>query len=803
MVLDSIHILILTFGLVIISIMMFLILGYLITPFFVEILARGDDASYKYNENDFLRVKSPLSSQNLFPKLIIDKEQGEYSISFGSDRILNEGLVRIHFQEDWYSSIPRGKEKPLILLNIDESRATDNLGLSRVTRLIWKLNNNIKIHTVFREYDKSPFIIFELFFPKKMTEISTGKFNNPIMIFPSFLNLSPNNRVFTFRNDLFAPPTPKLSKPTSSPVMFYDDDLNSFIISPLKHFLLCLIGNKENRIECGLEGEIESIPENFSLWFICYFGKGINSSFFEWGNLLLKYYKAERKSPYADSILSHLGFWTDNGAYYYYRTEKGLSYEQTFEKIDRYAQNIDLPLRYYQLDSWWYKKAYRWMPFRIIKLFIGGNLAWEPLEENFPSGLATLSKKLRKPFIAHNRWFAKNNIHFKEFPHVVENWWGHPTSYEFWEMIMKKCQEYNIVVYEQDWLKNQFEHFRYLRTSVSTAHQWLSNMAIAAEKHNISIQYCMPTPAFFLQALEFKAVTQIRCAQDYNARFPKSFYIPNFTQTSILAYAVGLWPFFDCFMSSTKPRSRYTEHYPNLTTLVSILSAGLVGPADQIGFLNRELLMKTCRSDGVLLKPDRPATPIDLMFQCHSKYYIISTETQKGDLTWNYVVMTNLFPKRVKDHTISLKELGITRQCILYDFKNQKCQEVDQDTLISADLNKNEFFYFILMPFIEKKFAFIGDPSKFVVCSNKQFPRINYDSHSIHAEINIVKDDIITLIIYSTILPQKVIINEKLILPQTSETLSTLNSWIYDTETNILRVKIEATKESITLEVLF
>lgn len=792
-------------GILILLLFIVSVLGYYLTPFYLERLAEKDDATYQYRKKTYMEEPFyQLTQQDPFPQLNVDKESGLYSVMFGDKRTLQDGLVKIHFSGKWYSSQPEKTEQSLILIEYEVSTEEDHLGMHTVRRLYWQCENNT-IQTVFKEYQKSPILIFGCHFPEGLDNVSTKDFYEPIIVFPSFKNLSFNKKIFTFRNNLFAPPTAKITKPTSSPILFYDNDLNTFIISSMNNFMLGLIRLNNGSIECGIEGEITAIPKDFIMNFIVYFGKGINQSFKEWGDILLKIYQTERKSSYADPILSYLGYWTDNGAYYYYRTEKGLNYEQTLEKLDNYVEHIKLPIKYYQLDSWWYKKAYRWMPFRIIKLFIGGNLEWAPLEKNFPNGLSKLSKKMKKPFIAHNRWFDKRNLHFRKYPHIIENFWGHPISYDFWHMVMKRCQDYNIVVYEQDWLKNQFEHFKYLRENVLTSRQWLQDMATAAERHNITIQYCMPTPAFFLQSIEFKSVTQIRCAQDYNARFPKSFYIPNFTQTSLLAYAVGLWPFLDCFLSSSRQtyKTRYKEKFPELVTLMSILSGGLVGPADQIGYLNKNLLMKTCRSDGLLLKPDRPATPIDLMFQRHGKYYITSTESKKGDLTWYYIVMTNFFPNRIKDNTISLKELGISQECIMYDFNKEKTKELKNKTPISIDLRKNQFYYFILAPLVEGKFAFIGNPLKFVVCSSKQFPSVKYTLDSLTIDIHGVKGEALEILVYSTVIPKKVILNANQIPQKLGEKSNYPDFWLYEIESKNVKIKFTLPKINSILLIQF
>jgi len=78
------------------------------------------------------------------------------------------------------------------------------------------------------------------------------------------------------------------------------------------------------------------------------------------------------------------------------------------------------------------------------------------------------------------------------------------------------------------------------------------------------------------------------------------------------------------------------EPNPEMETTIAALSAGPVGPSDMIGRLNKSThpsfsikllqerlnvlqyhiarIMQTCREDGLLLKPDRPATPLDAVF---------------------------------------------------------------------------------------------------------------------------------------------------------------------------------------------
>ena len=70
----------------------------------------------------------------------------------------------------------------------------------------------------------------------------------------------------------------------------------------------------------------------------------------------IRYLVLRYKMLYARTIF--LGFWTDNGAYYYYKTlEPNVNYEDTL--IELYGKFLakKLPMKYIEIDSWWYFKS--------------------------------------------------------------------------------------------------------------------------------------------------------------------------------------------------------------------------------------------------------------------------------------------------------------------------------------------------------------------------------------------------------------------------------------------------------------
>lgn len=53
------------------------------------------------------------------------------------------------------------------------------------------------------------------------------------------------------------------------------------------------------------------------------------------------------------------------------------------------------------------------------------------------------------------------------------------------------------------------------------------------------------------------------------------------------------------------------EPMPETQTLLALLSGGPYGVADKVGSINRSLVMRTCRDDGLLLRASKPITMLD------------------------------------------------------------------------------------------------------------------------------------------------------------------------------------------------
>jgi len=791
---------------IIIGFALLCIIAYLSLPWIFKIFVSPlFNASYKYDSDDFdddLRDK-PITEQLDQPEIVINDKDGSYSISFGKSREFSQGIAKIHYDGKVYSNGDI-KDKHAKQLELEEMKTTPiegELGKGKQTTMFYSLENTDNtIELSIKTYHKKSFIIFSLTAPKGLQHTSTGEYEDLIIGFPSFYNKSPNKTVFTYRHSIFCPPSREIDT-TSAPVILYDDDLNCAIISPLDRFLNAAISEeKDGRINCGIQGEIKELPEGYTQSFILYFGKGINKPLEELGNIILNYHDYSRKGQYADLVCSHLGYWTDNGAYYYYKTERGLNYEDTLVAVRKYFDQKDIPIRYFNFDSWWYlkhtNKVFTTIFRPIVRLMGGGlygnTLRWETDPEKFSTDLQTFyEERFKLPITAHNRRWDARSPYLNEFDFITYKNHACPLNIEFWDWLMGHAKNSGIMVYEQDWMKNQIDSMPQLREDITTMEKWLNSMAVAAKKHDINVFYCMQTPAILLYSIKHPNITITRCSGDYNHRWPLTYRYVHSTQTNILIHAFGLNSHPDVFRSRSMEESfirPFGEKYPVFKCLYQILNAGVVAPGDKKENVNWNLLKKTCRGDGLLYKPDKPLTANDLMFKKHKKYYICDTYIKRDNLYWRFVLVSNIWPRRVKETSISAEELGYTQEkYVLYDYFKDEMRIVSREQKIPlGELDKYGYKYLIFVPLFPNNMAVIGSTNKFIPCSKKQFTNIKREEKALELTIEELEGAEMPILLFSQSEPIKVKWKDQGELERGKGE----NKWNYDKKTNRLSISL-------------
>eukprot|EP00755_Sulcionema_specki_P005652 Sspe_Gene.33353::Locus_16286_Transcript_1_1_Confidence_1.000_Length_2525::g.33353::m.33353 len=424
---------------------------------------------------------------------------------------------------------------------------------------------------------------------------------------------------------------------------------DAVVVSPSSNFMAQVFEKTdENTLSSGIMGSVTGVPNGFSLSTMLFHGdNGVNNVMSAWGTSLRKRYNKTTDVMDKDLAVRYLGYNTDHGAYYYYHSEPGKNMMETLYDVRAKGREQQIPYRYILLDSWWYYKG------------VGGGVAnWTVRPDVFPPGgdaaLKAFTEKTQWPVTGHNRYWSSNTGYAKknggdwEFSDdgaemVV------PMEQGFWDYLLGKSKAWGLSTYEQDWLYNEFNGVPLLQRDPTWARRWLMQMGSAAQKHGLTIQYCMAYPRHALQSVEIQQVTQIRSSDDYVPGRDKTPGDWNLGGSSILAHALALAPFKDNYWTSSfEPGGscgNTTEPGVVLHSAISSFSAGPVTPSDGIAYANKSLIMMSATSEGRLLQPDRPMTYADDMIAWNAagdnKGHLWTSYTTVGSLRFD-IVFTQL-----------------------------------------------------------------------------------------------------------------------------------------------------------------
>ena len=155
----------------------------------------------------------------------------------------------------------------------------------------------------------------------------------------------------------FAPPQFAANE-ICTPWLLFDDRANALVVSPASHYMVAtMLGDGRQKLASGLNPELRNLPPGFSYQTVLAFGQGINRTWDLWGRAVLRLAGAKRPGQDADVVLKYLGYWTDNGASYYYNYDPERGYAGTLKALVERYRAEQIPLHYLQLDSWWYCKS--------------------------------------------------------------------------------------------------------------------------------------------------------------------------------------------------------------------------------------------------------------------------------------------------------------------------------------------------------------------------------------------------------------------------------------------------------------
>jgi hypothetical protein len=550
-----------------------------------------------------------------------------------------------------------------------------------------------------RVYHDHPVVLFTVTAKAAVSDTS-------VLRFPRFSDFPRGLRGFSYGDREFAPPTFGLEH-NGTPWLLYDERRHAAVLSPASNFMIASMhGDGRFEIASGLNPAVTAVPAGFSYTSLMVLESGINAAWEEWGQALLSLIGAKRPANDADVGLRYLGYWTDNGATYYYNYDAALGYAGTLRALVERYHSEGIPIRYLQLDSWWYYKSFTAPDGRIGTFHTkglppeewnryGGLLRYEAHPKLFPEGLAGFEQQIGLPLITHNRWIDPTSPYHQRYrisgyAALDPGWWREIIGY---------LSAAHVVTYEQDWLNVIYDNSPELASTPGAGEAFTDGMARAARDKGLTLQYCMPQPRHFLQGARYDNLTTIRVSGDRLARDKWD----SFLFTSRLASALEIWPWTDVFMS------RETDNL-----LIATLSAGMVGIGDRIGEEDAGNLRHSVRADGVIVKPDTPLVPLDAMYlAAPHEPMLAAAHTDHGALRSAYVLVYS----RSADASpagFTPAEVGVPSEAYVYDARRQLVRRLSAAQRLDFSLATDDWAYYIVVPISRSGIALFGDAGMFV-----------------------------------------------------------------------------------------
>lgn len=482
-------------------------------------------------------------------------------------------------------------------------------------------------------------------------------------------------------------------------------------------------------VRCGWHGDLDRVPAGFASELALFAGPGPRRVLEAWGALLRRRARTPERSRRADASVSHLSYWTDNGGAYWYRSEPGLDLPTTLERTLAGLREQRVPVRCVELDSWFYPhEQSRPLNPGASDVPPTGAMAWEPRADLLPEGVAGLRRRLGDaPLVLHGRHFASRSPYWERHPAWRDGERAHPAEPDaFFDELLAQAADWGAVQYEQDWLVESFLGVRGLREAPGRARAWQESLDRAAASHGLSLLWCMATPADFMQTVTLSRVAAIRTSGDYKYLVGSASLWTWFLHGSALARALGLLPFKDVFLSSREGDGRDGDPAAEVEALLSSLSAGPVAIGDRLGRTDRALVLRTCRDDGLLVKPDAPIAALERCYRAHAVLEAAPLLGEAWSLhpagRWIYLAALHAHrggaPLRFELALAELGEVAPREPVLAWSWRSGACERVDPGGSLAYELAPGDWDYRVLCPLLPGGIAVLGDPARYATAGD-------------------------------------------------------------------------------------
>jgi hypothetical protein len=520
-------------------------------------------------------------------------------------------------------------------------------------------------------------------------------------------------------------PAPNLHSPPVLGVLLTRVEDRHVLLAPLDHPHEQVIGVADGGLVWGWHGDLDEVSAGFSTTLGIYVGRSAGQLLDQWGSDV----RAGRphRSRAGNPITSHLSYWTDNGAAYWYRTEVGRTIGTSVAEAVEALRADGVPVNAVELDSWCYQHE---VPRPITEIGYpdevppSGMLRWEPRADAFDvptmdrDPLEQFAERLgHPPLVIHSRHISPRSPYLDDGEWWVDALAAHPVDPQFFRRWFDDARRWGVCAVEQDWMLMYWFGVRALRSAPDRAAAWQRALDALAGESGVDLIWCMATPADIVYAAQLDHVVAVRTSDDYRFASDPALLWTWYLTVNRLAASLGLNAFKDCFFSSRPVEGDDAidgDEHAELEALLACMSAGPVGIGDRIGHTDRELVLRTCDSDGRIRHVDRPLGMVDASLfgepaSGERLAWATTTSTHDGKV-WTYVVAINTATERrpIAD-VLDLGTIGLSGQRAVYDWRQRS---VHTNGALSVELAPRDWALWVCAPPGERADA--GDLSKYV-----------------------------------------------------------------------------------------
>jgi len=660
--------------------------------------------------------------------------------------LATDGTVKVRLNgQDWFGpgrpSLPPAVGKPFAV--------TDDLGAATSVTVV---EGDVRCSVL--AYTNLPLLVFRCETITDLTDVATGAFDQPSVAWPTFRpsqraeDDTPNGlRALVFQHCEFALPSnagPSLDDwfllphrpPTGWPMLLTADEGRTLLLAPLNAFHEQILGLNRGTVRCGWHGDLETVPAGFTTDLAVLAADGPRAALDAWGRMLLNAAGTVRPGRWPDSLGSRPSYWTDNGSAYWYKTEPGHDVAGSIGAAVDDLRARGVPIGAVQLDSWFYPHA-ELRPFDTDEWVVPPSAltSWDVRPDVLPDGIAPLRRRLHDlPLVAHIRHLSANAPIASETPTWIDGAYAAPSRPETYERWLDQCVAWGVETLEHDWLAEVFFGVRPMRSEPGRATAWQEGIDSAARERGITLQWCMGTPADFAQTTTLTQVTSVRSSGDHGYIASAGQLWAWFCSTNALVRSLDLMPFKDVFRADPEVAGQNGEP----EALLSALSTGPVGLGDRVGRHDPALALRTCRADGILVKPHTAVAATDESLLSgpafNSTLLVAECGSEHPAGHWTYVVAMHANPAdepisgEIRVASLSRRD-GITGSergrkfwsaagLVAWDWRKGTATRLAGDATIPVTLTREGWAFHVLAPVLGSGLAVIGDISKFVTAGD-------------------------------------------------------------------------------------